>query len=172
MLCRRNAATPRPQTWRESRQNQPGRPRTPPTERGGKQPEIKEVALVHANALRASLDPAVRSALESGDASPYTLQTRFGNDVAFATATLNWLTCNVEATTRATVDWRYAQARMRLRATHTAPQVHRALAIAPNQVPGPWGQAGPTPRANLRLLARCKESEGDPATVLDGVLAA
>lgn len=75
-------------------------------------------------------------------------------------------------TTRTAIDWRFAQARLRLRATHTAPQVHRALALEADQVRGPWGQAGPAPTTNMRLLARCKESGGNPAAVLDGVLAA
>ena len=101
--------------------------------------------------MRSSLTPLVCSALESDDAIRC---------------------CETETANRAMVDWRFAQARMRLRATHTAPQFHRALEIAPNQVPGPWGRAGPMPQANLRLLTCCKESGGDPAAVLDGALAA
>ena len=146
------------------------RSRTPPGERGGTQSDVKDVALAHANALRASFAPAVRHALDSADADPASLTPRFGNDVIFAVATMNWLRSNAGNAARSVIDWRFAQARMRLRATHTAPQVHRALSIEPAQVPGPWGQAGPTPRANLRLLAQCKEAGGDPAAVLDGVL--
>ena len=82
---------------------------------------------------------------------------------------INWLANRPAQVPVSAVMWTYARARVRLGASMVAAQIHHALRVDAERIPGRLRPAGPSPSANLKLLSAYKQEGGDVGAVLDGV---